>query len=72
MESMDFVKKRTLPWWYIYIYLGGVFLIMLIIQHIGGVSTYLQGIKFNPAHRKFAVVVTNMGRFIAFFGLVIA
>lgn len=44
----------------------------MVVQHIGGVSTYLQGIKYDPAHRKFAVVVTNMGRFIAVFGLVIA
>ena len=51
--------------------IGGLFLILMIIQHIGGVSTLLQGIKFNPAHRKFAVLVTNTGRFLAFFGLII-
>jgi len=43
----------------------------MIVQHLGGVSTYLQGIKYNSAHRNFAVVVTNTGRFIAFFGLII-
>ncbi len=54
------------------IYEGGVFLLMLVIQHIGGVTTLLKGIKFNPQHRVFGFYVSNLGRIIAFFGFVIA
>ncbi len=53
-------------------YLGGVFLVMMILQHIGGVSTLLKGQKFNPGHRLFGFYVSNFGRILAFFGFVIA
>lgn len=50
---------------------GGVFLVLLVIQHIGGVSTLLKGMKFNSSHRKLGYVVSNLGRFIAIGGQII-
>lgn len=44
----------------------------MIIQHIGGVSTLLKGVKYNPAHRLMGFYVSNFGRTLAFFGFVIA
>lgn len=55
-----------------YFYLGTIFLVLLIIQHIGGVSTLLKGINYNPQHRKFAVVVSNFARILGLFGLILA
>ena len=45
---------------------------MLVVQHAGGVSTLLKGIKYNPTHRMLGFYVSNFGRILAFFGLVIA
>lgn len=45
-----------------------MFLIFLVFQHIGGVITLLQGKTHNPNHRKFAVVVTNLGRIVTLVG----
>lgn len=53
-------------------YSGGVFLVLLIIQHVGGVLTLLRGQTFNSSHRKLAVIVGNFGRILCFFGFVIA
>ncbi len=47
-------------------------MVLLVIQHIGGVSTLLKGIKYNPTHRKLGYVVSNLGRFIAVGGQIIA
>ena len=44
----------------------------MIIQHIGGVTTLLKGLRFNPSHRKFAIIVANLGRFLVVFGLILA
>lgn len=44
---------------------------MVLIQHIGGVTTLLKGQKSNPQHRKFAVLVTNFGRLLAIFGMIL-
>lgn len=44
---------------------------MVIIQHIGGVTTLLKGIKFNPQHRMFGYYVSNTGRIIAVVGSII-
>lgn len=41
----------------------------MIIQHLGGAITLIQG-KSNPAHRKFAVLVTNWGRMVAIGGMI--
>lgn len=46
-------------------------MVLLVIQHIGGVSTLLKGIKFNSSHRKLGYVVSNLGRFIAIGGQII-
>lgn len=41
-------------------------------QHFYGVYLLLTGARFSPAHRKFAVLVTNSGRFITVFGMVLS
>jgi hypothetical protein len=45
---------------------------MLLIQHVGGVSTLLKGKKSNPAHRMLGFYVSNFGRILTVFGFVIA
>lgn len=54
------------------IYLGCLFLGLLILQHLGGVITLLKGIRSNPIHRKFGTIVSNLGRVLATFGLILA
>ena len=46
-------------------------MVLLVIQHVGGVSTLLKGIKYNSSHRKLGYVVSNLGRFIAIGGQII-
>ena len=53
-------------------HLGAVFLILVLLQHVGGVTTLLKGISFNPIHRKFGVVVSSLGKFLAVGGMIIA
>jgi hypothetical protein len=53
-------------------YIGGVFLVLLVIQHLGGVSTLLKNVKYNSAHRLLGFYVGNAGRIISFVGFVIA
>lgn len=45
---------------------------LLLVQHVGGVLTLIKGMSSNPAHRKFGIIVSNMGRIIAVFGLILA
>lgn len=49
---------------------GAVFLVLMTLQHIGGAITLLQNKTHNPGHRKFAVVVTNLGRGVAIGGMI--
>jgi amino acid permease len=51
----------------IYSTLGVVFLVIMILQHFGGVIAYYTG-KPNPLHRKFGRYVAMLGRIIAIFG----
>lgn len=44
---------------------------MLFLQHLGGVTTLLKGIKYNPQHRMFGFYVANMGRIISVVGSII-
>ena len=44
----------------------------MIIQHIGGVTTLLKGMRFNPSHRKFAIIVADLGRILVVFGFILA
>lgn len=46
-------------------------MILLFLQHVGGVTTLLKGIKYNPQHRLFGFYVANMGRIIAVVGSII-
>lgn len=32
----------------------------------------MKGLRFNPSHRKFAILVANTGRFLVVFGLILA
>jgi len=43
----------------------------MLIQHFYGVYILLNSQTFSPNHRKFAVVVTNLGRFVTIFGLIL-
>jgi hypothetical protein len=38
---------------------------------VGGVITLLNNQKSNPQHRKFAVLVTNFGRILSIFGMIL-
>ena len=49
-----------------------LFLLLLLIQHFGGVVILIKGERFNATHRKFAILVTNSGRFLVVFGLILA
>lgn len=53
------------------VYIGGIFLVLLVLQHVGGVTTLLKGIKYNPQHRMFGFYVANIGRIIAVVGSII-
>lgn len=46
-------------------------MVLLFLQHVGGVTTLLKGIKYNPQHRIFGFYVANMGRIIAVVGSII-
>lgn len=46
-------------------------MVLLFLQHVGGVTTLLKGIKYNPQHRMFGFYVANMGRIIAVVGSII-
>lgn len=52
------------------IILGALFLILIIIQHIGGLTAFL-GQKPNPQHRSFGKIVSIIGRAIACVGWVL-
>ena len=41
----------------------------MTLQHLGGAITLLQNKTHNAGHRKFAVVVTNLGRMVAIGGM---
>ncbi len=43
-------------------------LVLIILQHIGGVSALLSASKKNPAHKKFAFWVANLARVIVCLG----
>ena len=43
-------------------------LVLIILQHIGGVLTLLSESKKNPAHKKFAFWVANLARVIVCLG----
>ena len=54
-----------------YFKLGTLFLILVIIQHIGGVTSFF-GKKANPQHRSFGKILVNIGRVVAAFGWIFA
>ena len=45
-------------------YLGSLFLVLVIVQHIGGMTAFL-GKKSNPQHRSFGKILVIIGRIIA-------
>jgi hypothetical protein len=64
---MGFVKEVPCYWRYIIYYLGSLFLVLVIIQHVGGVASFL-GRKKNPQHRAFGKLLVNIGRAVAAVG----
>ena len=42
----------------------------MTLQHLGGAITLIQNKTHNAGHRKFAVVVTNLGRMVAIGGMI--
>ena len=50
---------------------GALFLVLVILQHLGGVTSFL-GNKPNPNHRSFGKVLVNIGRVVAGFGWLLA
>ncbi len=50
---------------------GSLFLVLMIVQHLGGVTSYF-GKKANPVHRKFGRYLANIGRIIAAVGWTLA
>lgn len=69
---MEYHQTRTHRRWYYLLNAGSLFLLLLLVQHVGGVLTLIKGMSSNPAHRKFGIIVSNMGRIIAVFGLILA
>jgi hypothetical protein len=48
---------------------SGIFVTLLVIvQHLGGVSAILSESKKNPAHKRFAFWVTNLARIVVVLG----
>ena len=41
-----------------------------MLQHLGGAFTLIKDMKRNNGHRKFAVLVTNLGRMVAIGGMI--
>ena len=50
--------------------LGIIFLVLVIVQHAGGVMSFL-GKKPNPQHRQFGKILVHIGRCIAAFGWIL-
>lgn len=50
---------------------GSLFLVLMIVQHVGGVTAYFGG-KKNPVHRKFGRILAFIGRIIAAVGWTLA
>lgn len=46
-------------------------MLLLIVQHLGGVTSLLKGIHKNPVHRKFGFVVSNFARIVSVFGFLL-
>lgn len=69
---MEYHQARTYCRWYYFHNTGSLFLVLLLVQHIGGVLTLIKGMSSNPAHRKFGIIVSNLGRIISVFGLILA
>jgi hypothetical protein len=59
-------------WRYFFCDLGALFLVILFLQHVGGVTILLKGISYNPNHRKFGVAVSSLGKFLAIGGMIIS
>lgn len=50
---------------------GALFLLLVIVQHLGGLTAYL-GNKSNPQHRSFGKILVNIGRIVAAVGWILA
>lgn len=63
-------RKLTLVQVHIFYYLGALFLLLVIVQHIGGMTAFL-GKKPNAQHRSFGKILVIIGRCIAGVGWIL-
>lgn len=71
-NSINGLCSRKLTWAQVYLfyYLGVLFLLLVIVQHIGGMTAFL-GKKPNPQHRSFGKLLVVIGRVIAGVGWIL-